>query len=272
MHRSTLEWIRVASVIPRNSIAVIRQRWLEVMGESSAARRILHKEIETGVHAIVAPGCAMKGLRYGELHAAIRQAQASLPEMARPVRLSFAQLTTAGPVIDGDSPTWMGRHAAEVASGRIQALVFLDMAYLEAALLDCFYGSEVDMHFNVPIATFRRGELTDYANLLEAAARMVVEGWPLIHSATRVAEQVLTRLETYAEAFVQLSSLYSDARWRMQDNTFLMEIPARGISLALRYWELRNDASGTLKTWKRWIESLLEGDSLRESTPQSFAA
>lgn len=221
---------------------------------------------------IVAPGCAMKGLSHGELDALLLQAQAALPEMARPLRLSFAQLHRCDPMFAEYGRAWMGPHAAEIASGRAQALVFLDMAYLEAALLDCFFGSEVDVNFNLPIANFRRGELTDYANLLEATARMVAEGWPLVHSARRVAQQVLARLEAYAEAFVRLSSLYASARWRMQDNTFVMEIPARGISLALRYWELRNNASTTFETWKRWIESLLEGDSLREGTPRSFAA
>lgn len=262
----------MASVIRQNSTATIRERWLELMQSSSAAQSVVHREIETGVHVILAPSCVLNGQRYDAPDAPMRRALASLPEMARPLHLSLAQLRRCHLMQEEDCRIWMGRYAADIASSRIQAMVVLDTAYLEAALLDRLFGSEVDMRFNLPIATFRRGELTDYANLLEAAARMVSGGWSLIDTANRVAQEVLTRLETYAEAFVRLSSLYSDARWRIHNNTFLMELPTRGISLALRYWELRNDAKGTLQTWKYWIESLIECDSLDESTPPSYAA
>ena len=168
----------------------------------------------------------------------------------------------------------MGPHGADITSGRIDAVVYVDLAYLEAAVLDRLYGSEVKVDFNIPISMFRRGELTDTENVLDATARMVCEGRSLVDTAAGMAHEILARLGMYAEAFVRLSTLYAGARWRIQNETFLMELPGRGISLTLRYGELRRGAGPTLETWRYWIEGLLEDASsdADKDLPRSFAA
>lgn len=264
----------MTAVIPRNTTTTIRQRWLELLEHSSESRRIVHGELETGVHAVVAPASAALTVDYNEFVADLRATVGMVPEMAWPLRLSFAKIGQYGLNSPESFRRWMGRHGADVASGRIDAVVCVDLAYLEAALLDRLDGSEVCVDFKMPISMFRRGELTDTENVLEAAARMVFEGRSIFETASRVASDVLGRLETYAQAFARLSAIYGGASWRIQDDTFLMELPPRGITLTLRYWELRRGARATLETWKCWIESLLEDASPRagEALPGSYAA
>ncbi len=264
----------MTSVIPRNTTTTVRQRWMELLHLSSTSRRVVHGELETGVHAIVAPACPVPSTDHGAFEATLRTAVRGLPEMARPLRLSLAKLGRCVLNSEDHFGVWMGPYGAGVASGRIDAVVYVDLAYLEAAVLDRLDGSEVSVHFNVPISVFRRGELTDTENVLDAAARMVFEGRSLVDAATRMAQDILARLGMYAEAFVRLSNLYTGARWRIQNETFLMELPGRGISLTLRYGELRRGAGVTLETWRYWIESLIEDASSRagEALPQSYAA
>jgi hypothetical protein len=222
----------------------------------------------------VAPACAVQADKHEAFVASLCATRPRIGDAARPVRLVLGKIDDYGLGSAEDFRHWMGRPGTDIASGRADGVVFVDMAYLEAAVLDRFYGSSVGVDFSVPISMFRRGQLTDYVNVMEAAARMVFEGRSLMEAATLLAEDVLTRLETYAQAFMRLSSLYADARWRIQNDTFLMELPARGISLTLRYWELRKSARETLETWKCWIESLLEDASSRpgETLRQTFAA
>jgi len=260
--------------IPRNTTAAIRRRWLDLLDLSHTQRRVMGCELERGVHAIVAPAGPLRvgvhSTLQGELEAVLR----SIPRMAHRVRVPLHEIRRYDLDLEEDFRRWMGRYGADLASGRAQALVFIDLAYLEAALLDRFLDTGVEMRFRVPISRFRRGELTDYENVLEAAARTAFECRSLMDTATELAQATLLHLETCAQAFLRLAGLYAEAHWRIHNDTFLMELPARGISLTLRYSELRNGVGSTLETWQRWIESLLEDTTPARAagSPQSFAA
>lgn len=260
-------------VIPRNSTALVRQRWLELLDLSRATCRVTQGELETGVHAIVAPGCSLREDKRGALTSHLLTMQRGIPKMARGIRFSLGKVDRYGAKLEDDFRQWMGQHGKEIASGTANAVVFVDLAYLEAALLDRVFESGVQVDFNVPITMFRRGELIDYANVLDVAARMVFEGRSLMDAASRLARETLDWLETYASAFWKLSGLYTDARWRIQHNNFIMELPRRGISLTLHYWELHDGETSALETWQRWIESLLEEAPLEDrGHPTTFAA
>ncbi len=247
------------SIIPRNSGATIRERWLALIAQSRAKRAVAHAELETGVHALFTPANFSARDEPSEFAASLRRALERIPRMTRGVRFSLAKAGSYGiPLVD-DFRGWMGQDGADVAAGRADAIVQVDLAYLEAALLDRLHETEVQLEFNVPITRFYRGDLIDCSNVLEAAARMAFEGRSLMEAATRVAEQALQHFGTYAEVFWQLCRLYPHARWRIQASTFVMELPLRGISLSLRYWELNRGTSATIETWRYWIESLLEG-------------
>ena len=263
-----------AGHIPRHRTATIRRRWSDLFALSYSSQRPAHQEIERGVHAVVAAassaGCAAPHELAAEIHTLLRR----VPRMAHRTRFALHEFRSYGLPLEEDFQHWLGRHGADLAAGRAQAVAFIDMAYLEAALLERFHESNVDVEFRVPITVFHRGELSDCANVLEAGARMALEGRSLIDTTDRLAEESLRRLETCAEVFLHLSGLYAQARWRIQNESFLMEIPSRGISLTLNYWELSRGPGATLTTWRRWIDSLLEdGSSGRgPDVDQSFAA
>ena len=263
-----------AGHIPRHRTATIRRRWSDLFALSYSGQRAAHQEIERGVHAVVAaaspPGVTAPHELAAEIHTLLRR----IPRMAHRTRFALHEFRSYGLPLEEDFRRWLGRYGVDLAAGRAQAVAFIDMAYLEAALLDRFHESNVDVDFHVPITVFRRGELSDCANVLEAGARMAIEGRSLLDTANRLADESLRRLEACAQVFLHLSGLYAQARWRIQDESFLMEIPSRGISLTLNYWELSRGSGATLSTWRRWIDSLLEDGSggLRPHVDQSFAA
>jgi hypothetical protein len=224
---------------------------------SYATRRVTHGVIETGQHAIVAPAICVQEAKHGLLEADLRMAFRQVPEMARPVRLSLEKVALYELPLEDDFRRWMGPYGADIAAGKTNAAVFVDLAYLEASLLDQFHGSEVLMDFNVPLASFRRGNLVEHANILAVAAAMVFEGRSFADAAARLAHQTLDRLETYAGAFWKLTRLYAACRWRIVNDTFVMEAPGGSVFLALHYWELRDNAQRALDDWRLQIESLL---------------
>ena len=260
--------------IPRHATATIRRRWSDLFALSYSTQRAAHQEIERGVHAVVAPAAPADEATPQELAAEIHALLRRVPRMAHRARFALHEFRSYDLHLEEDFRHWLGRYGADLAAGRAQAVAFIDMEYLEAGLLDRFHVSNVDVEFRVPITVFHRGELSDCANVLEAGARMALEGRSLMDTADRLADESLRRLEACAQVFLQLSRLYAQARWRIQNESFLMEIPARGISLTLNYWELSRGSVATLSTWRRWIDSLLENRSggLRPDVDQSFAA
>lgn len=233
---------------------------------SYATRRVTHGEIETGVHAVVAPPSCHLAAKREALEADLRIAFRQVPEMARPVRLALEKMAQYELPLEDDFRHWLGSYGEDIIAGKTNAAVFVDLAYLEASILDRLDGSGVLMEFNAPLALFRRGGLLDYANVLAQAAAMVFEGRSLTDAAGRLAQQTCDRLETYAATFWKLTRLYSDCRWKIVHDTFLMEAPGGNILLGLHYWELRDDPKAALADWRLQIESLLP-----EALPQPFA-
>ena len=166
----------------------------------------------------------------------------------------------------------------DIAAGESQVSVFIDLAYLEAALLARLWDHEVIVEFGSPLAIFRRGALTDYANVYEAVVTMVVEGSSLAETADRLAQEILSRLQLYANVYLQLSSLYVQASWQIDQDNFVIKIPDSRLSLVLQYWQLRTDIKSPQQTVNEWnlrIETFLNQALLSRQDngfPKSFAA
>ena len=250
--------------LPRSTTAEIRERWMGLLELSYATRRVTHAVIETGVHAVVAPARCVEQAKRELLEADLRTAFRQVPEMARPVRLSLEKIALYDLPLQDDFRHWLGPYGAEIAAGATNAAVFVDLAYLEASLLDQFHGSGVLVDFRVPMTLFRRGALVDTANVLAVTAAMVFEGRSFADAAARLAHQTLDRLETYAGAFWKLTRLYSVCGWKIVNDRFVMEVPGGSVLLALHYEELRDDPSRALEDWRLQIESLLP-----EAAPES---
>src|SRR5208283_5355316 len=124
--------------------------------------------------------------------------------------------------------------------------------YLEAALLARLWDHGVLVEFGSPLAFFRRGALTDYANIYEAVVAMVAEGRSLADAADPLAAEILKRLQLYANAYLQLSSLYVQAAWHIDRDNFVINVPGSRLSLALQYWELRGDHVAGQKVLHGW--------------------
>ena len=106
---------------------------------------------------------------------------------------------------------------------------------------------------------------------------MVAEGRSLADSADRLAAVILARLQLYANAYLQLSSLYTQAAWHIDCDNFVIKVPDSRLSLALQYWELRGDPASTQKVlhgWRSRIEKLLQQavPGPDDELPKSFAA
>jgi hypothetical protein len=260
--------------LPRTTTAEIRERWMGLLDLSYATRRVTHAVLESGVHAIVAPASCVQEPKRGLLEADLRIAFRQIPEMARPVRLSLEKIALYELPLQNDFRRWMASYGADIAAGKTNAAVFVDLAYLEASLLDQFHGSGVLVDFRVPMALFRRGALVDSANVLAVTAAMVFEGRSFADAAARLAHQTLDRLETYAGAFWKLTRLYSVCRWKIVSDRFVMEVPGGSVLLALHYQELRDDPSRALEDWRLQIESLLPeaGAEARWRFPAASAA
>jgi hypothetical protein len=132
------------------------------------------------------------------------------------------------------------------------------------------------VEFGSPMSFFRRGALTDYVNIYEAVVAMVAEGSSLADTANRLAAEILRRLQLYANAYLKLTSLYSQAAWHIDRDNFVVGVPDSRLSLALQYWELQGDhAAGqrVLRVWRSRIEAFLQQAATSDSDfPRSFAA
>ena len=149
---------------------------------------------------------------------------------------------------------------------------------VEAALLARLWDHAVIVEFGSPLAFFRRGALTDYANVYEAVVAMVADGSSLAETADHLAGQILSRLQLYANVYLQLSSLYVQASWQIDQDNFVVKISDSPFSLVLQYWQLWIDSKSSQQTVNEWthrIESLLDQAKLSSQNggfPKSFAA
>jgi hypothetical protein len=197
--------------------------------------------------------------------------------MARGMRFSLERLGEFGLTLPADYNGWMGAWGGDILKGETLVTAFVDLAYLEAALLARLWDHGVLVDFGSPLSFFRRGALSDYANVYEAVVAMLAEGRSLADTADRLAPEIRRRLQLYANVFLQLSSIYSQAAWHIDADNFVIKIPGSCLSLALQYWELRGDhASGqkVLHGWRSRIEKLLlqASTNMKDKFPQSFAA
>lgn len=265
--------LTASSQIPCLPSSVIRERWQGLLDRAYASGQVTHGEIERGVNVVIAapswPVAGAHEITEGNVRAAFSQ----IPGMARGFRLRFDKVALYGLALEKEHAEWLGRFRKDVVSGRTDVAVFVDLAYLEAALLDQLYQFDVVVDFRIPLVFFSRGGLADSANALEAAATMVFEGRSLLDAAARLARDTLSHLEAYAAAFWKLSRLYGDLRWRIEQDNFVMEVPGKNLALALHYCDLRASEGCAFESWQRQIESLLgEAGPFTGSGPKSFAA
>ena len=265
------------SHLPSATGTQVRKRWIELLALSYATRRVTTQEIERGVHAVVVPPIYDLDERQSILDSEVCAAMGQVPAMAMGVRLALDRIDEFNLALRRDYRRWLGKYGQDIAAGHARATAFIDLAYLEAALLDRLWQAEVLVDFNSPLAFFRRGGLSDYANVMEAVAAMVFEGRSLADTADRLACEILTRLGLYADTFLKLSKLYTEPVWRIENDTFVREIRGTSLSLALQYWALRDgpeETRRTLEAWRQRIEGLLlQAVSQRDrGFPQSYAA
>ena len=265
------------SRLPNTSNATVRARWLDLLDLSYTTRRVSQGEIEPGVHAVVVPPMYSEEVHKDLVALEVRMAMSQVPAMARGVRLALERLEEFALTLPTDHREWMGPRGQDISEGKTRATVFIDLAYLEAALLARLWDSEVLVEFGSPLAFFRRGALTDYTNVYEAIVTMVFEGRSLADTADRLAAEILKRLQLYANAYLQLSALYTQGAWHIDRDTFVMQVRGKRFSLALQYWELRGDHESVqkvLKGWRSRIENLFEqsASDAEQDIPKSFAA
>jgi len=263
--------------LPDTPSHVVRQRWLELLDLSYSTRRVTQQEIETGVHAVVVPAACRKETKQDLVELEMRVASSQVPGMARGVRMSFGRLGEFALTLPADYQGWMGTWGRDILAGETLVTAFVDLAYLEAALLARLWDHGVLVEFGSPLAFFRRGALTDYANIYETVVAMLAEGRSLADTADQLAPEVRRRLQLYANAYLQLSSIYSQAAWHIDSDNFVIKIPFSRLSLALQYWELRADHTSEQKVlhgWRCRIEKLLLQAATGAETnfPKSFAA
>jgi hypothetical protein len=252
---------------------VVRERWQELLELTYATRRVTQAEIEPGVNAVVAAPSGPAADESGTLEMDARSAFCQVPEMARGFRLRFDKIRQYGLQLEDGYARWLGRFGPDITSGRTNVVVFVDLAFLEASLIDHLYQSDVMVDFRAPLAFFHRGGLVDGVNVLEAAALMTFEGRSLKDTAGRQARETLAHLESYAAAFWKLSRLHADFRWRIERDNFVLEVPGKNQTRSFHYWELRGSESRALEAWQWQIESLRrEAPPLARSGPKSHAA
>lgn len=275
--REMAESAKSSSRLPDTSGETVRQRWLDLLDLSYSTRRVTHQEIEPGVHAVIVPAACRRTGKHRLIDVDVRVAESHVPGMARGVRLALDHLGEFGLSTATDYHGWMGPKGKDIAAGETQVTVFVDLAYLEGALLAHLWDHGVLVDFNSPLSFFRRGALTDYANIYEAVVRMVADGRSLAETADQLAAEVLRRLQLYANTYHQLSSLYGQGVWQIDHDSFVLSVPGTRLSLAIQYWELQGDHISSQRSvlrWRRRIESFLE-QSLSElhlEVPKSFAA
>jgi hypothetical protein len=250
---------------------------MDLIDLSYSTRRVTQQEIEPGVHAVIVPVVYANDLRQDLVEMEFRAASSHVPGMARGVRLGLERMSEFGLSLPENYREWMGVRGDDIARGETRVTAFVDLAYLEAALLARLWDSGVLVDFGSPLAFFRRGALTDYANVYEAVVAMVLCGHSLADTADGLAPQILKRLQLYANAYHQLSSLYRDAAWHIDRDTFVVKFPGARGSLALQYWELRGDGASVQKAlhgWRDRIENLRQHarPETEQGFPESFAA
>ena len=268
--------LKKQSRLPDISSQVARQRWLDLLDLSYSTRRVTQHEIEPGVHAVVVPAACRKDTNKDLVEAEVRVASSQVPAMARGVRLALERLGEFAFTLPADYQGWMGVSGKDIVAGATLVTAFVDLAYLEAALLARLWDHGVLVEFGSPMSFFRRGALTDYVNIYEAVVAMVAEGSSLADTANRLAAEILRRLQLYANAYLKLTSLYSQAAWHIDRDNFVIGVPDSRLSLALQYWELQGDhAAGqrVLRVWRSRIEAFLQQAATSDSDfPKSFAA
>lgn len=265
------------SRLPETSSAMVRQRWLDLFDLSYSTRRVTQQEIEPGVYAVVVPVACRKETNRDLVEIEVRVASSHVPAMARGVRLALGRLGEFALKTPANYEGWMGSWGKDIAAGKTEVMVFVDLAYLEAALLARLWDHGVLVEFSSPLSFFRRGALSDYANIYESVVAMIAEGRSLADTADQLAPQILSRLQLYANTYLQLSSLYTQADWQIERDNFVVKVSGSRPSLVLAYWELRDrDGSGQqiLQAWRSRVETFL---TLAASTrdrefPTSFAA
>jgi len=269
--------LKKQTLLPETPSQIVRQRWLDLLDLSYSTRRVTQQEVEPGLHALVVPAACRTETNKELVDIEIRVASSQVPRMGRGVRMSLERLDEFALTLPADYRGWMGKWGKDIAAGDTLATAFVDLAYLEAALLARLWDHEVLVEFGSPLAFFRRGALTDYANVYETVAVMVAEGHSLADTADQLAPEILKRLQLYANVYHQFSSLYSQAAWHIDRDNFVINVPGSRYSLALQYWELRGDHSSGIKTlhgWRGRVEKLLQ-QALSHSDadfPKSFAA
>ncbi len=263
--------------LPDTPSQMVRQRWLDLLDLSYSTRRVTQQEIEPGVHAVVVPAACKKEAKEDLIEIEARVVSSQVPGMARGVRLSLGGLGDFALTLPADYQGWMGAWGRDILAGETLVTAFVDLAYLEAALLARLWDHGVLVEFGSPLAFFRRGALTDYANIYEAVVAMLAEGRSLADTADQLAPEIRRRLQLYANAYLQLSSIYSEAAWHIDDDNFVIKIPRSRLSLTLQYWELRGDPTAEQKVlhgWRTRIEKLLlqAATGTEANFPKSFAA
>jgi hypothetical protein len=265
------------SRLPDATSQMVRQRWLDLLDWSYTTCRVTWLEIEPGVHAIVVPAPCRREMDKDLLAAEVRVATGHVPGMARGVRFALGGVGEFALTLAADYRGWMGDWGKDIASGETQVSVFVDLAYLEAALLARLWDHGVIVEFGSPLAFFRRGALTEYENIFEATIAMVSRGDSLAEAADQLASTVLGRLQLYANSYLTLSSIYAQASWQINRDNFVVSIPGSDDSLSLQYWQLREEQSSgqkVLHDWRSRIEQLFQQAIPRVDNgfPKSFAA
>jgi hypothetical protein len=197
--------------------------------------------------------------------------------MARGVRLELGRIGEFALALPSDCQGWLGTRGREIAEGKTLVTAFIDLAYLEAALLARLWDHGVLVEFGSPLAFFRRGALIDYVNIYEAVVAMLAEGRSLADTADGLAAEILKRLQLYANSYLMLSALHPNVAWHINHDNFVLKVPGSRVSLVLQYWDLRGDHASVQKVlhgWRTRIENLLQQSaSYRDNDlPKSFAA
>ena len=189
--------------LPDISSQVARQRWLDLLDLSYSTRRVTQQEIEPGIHAVVVPAACRKETNQDLVEVEVRVAiepspgdgawRASVARTPWRIRLDLARGLSR---LDG-------RWGKDIAAGETLVTVFVDLAYLEAALLARLWDHGVLVEFGSPLSFFRRGALTDYVNVYESVVAMVAEGDSLADTADRLATEILTTPATLRKCLPQ---------------------------------------------------------------------
>src|SRR5579862_6988137 len=266
------------SRLPDMSGQMVRRNWMELLDWSYENQRVTRREIEPGVHAVIVPVACRMAMDKDLLEAEVRLASGQVPGMARGVRIALEQMGAFAFTPPADYRGWLGAYGRDIAAGKTEVSVYIDLAYLEAALLARLWDHGVIVDFASPLAFFRRGALTEYANIYEAVVAMVVEGRSLADTSDLLAQHILDRLQLYANVYLQLSTLYAQAEWQIDHDNFVAKIPGSQNSLVLQYWGLWVDNKSPSQPANRWhgrIERFLNQDILSSKNsgfPKSFAA